>query len=261
MGYSAIRLACFCAVFAFPIGFAAGCSGDAEGSGGSGGIAGTGGAGGAHALAGTWEGHLFPVSRGGNLTLSIDGSGEITEILLNGSAFPEVVGGEVDDGPEIYTMTWVTEIGPIAFPFLPDAEQVHAAIVPFIGTVALIGALERDGSPSTTFFESDVIGAWAGYGHAYDQAALDFVPFSPVDVDATAGPPTDFTVTMPSGTITGVLPDFNNFLAAWGGTAAVSGAQVIAVMSPDKQFVAVEVIPVGFSSLEDLTFFALNRKP
>jgi hypothetical protein len=194
--------------------------------------------------------------------MSIDGSGEITDILVNGSASTELLGGEVDDGPDIYRMTWVTDsLGPIAFPFLTDPGQAHAAIVLMFGPAAYIGSVERDGSSTTIFFESDVIGSWSGYGYAYDQDALDFVPFSPVTVEATSGTPIDFLVTILSGTITGVLPDFISLLALWGGTAAVSGARVVAVMSPDKQFIAVEAIPVGYTSLEDLTFFAVNREP
>jgi hypothetical protein len=128
------------------------------------------------------------------------------------------------------------------------------------GPVATIGAFERAGSQSTVFFESDVVGSWSGYGYAYEQPALDFVPFSPVTADATSGTPIAFSVTMPSGTVTGTLPDFGNLLAFWGGTA-VSGAAVWAVMSPDKQFVAVEVVPPNYENLEDLTVFALNRDP
>ncbi|MBT8452133.1 MAG: hypothetical protein KJO40_09230 [Deltaproteobacteria bacterium] len=204
---------------------------------------------------------LFPQGLGG-LTLRIDGSGEITEILIDGSASTKLLGGQVDDGPDIYRMTWVTDsLGSIAFPFLTDVGQAHAAIALMFGPVATIGALERDGSPTTTFFESDVVGSWRGYGYAYDQDALDFAPFSPVTVEATSGTPIDFSVTMPSGTVTGVLPDFANLFAFWGGTAAVSGAEVFAIMSPDKQFVAVETLPVGYTNLEDLTFFAVNREP
>ena len=128
------------------------------------------------------------------------------------------------------------------------------------GPVATIGAFERGGSDLTVFFESDVVGSWSGYGYAYEQPALDFVPFSPVTADATSGTPIAFSVTMPSGTVTGTLPDFGNLLAFWGGTA-VSGAAVWAVMSPDKQFVAVEVVPPNYENLEDLTVFALNRDP
>lgn len=220
---------------------------------------GGGSSGGDHPLRGTWEGHItcfgpLPV------TLSIDGSGELTKILVNGAPSTTILGGEVDDGPDIYTMTWIHEtLGPIAFPFLTDAAQVHAAIVPMWGPVAYVGALEKDGDPTTVFFQSDVVDSWSGYGYAYSQTALDFMPFSPVTVDASSGTPIAFTVTMPVGVITGTLPDFANLMAFWGGTAAVTGADVWAVMSPDKQFVAVEAVPVGYSNLEDLTFFALSR--
>ena len=253
--------ACLLALLTFPVLFAGGCSESSpEGTGGNGGVAGAGGSGGGHPLEGTWEGHAI-LSRLGALTLSIDRSGEITEILVAGSASTELTGGEVDDGPGIYTMTWFHDsLGPIAFPFLTDAEQLHAAIVPMFGPIASIGALERGGSQTTIFFESDVIGSWSGYGYAYDQDALDFVSFSPVTADASSGTPINFSATMPSGTITGVLPDFANLAASWVGTA-VNGATVVVVMSPDKQFVAVAVIPLTYSSLEDLTVFALNRDP
>lgn len=258
-----VRWVCYCAVLAFPLAIAAGCGSEGSGGAGTGGAGGVGGSGGVHALAGTWEGHLFPAGRlGGRLTLSIDGSGEITEVLIDGSTSTEILGGEVDDGPDLFTMTWVTDsLGPIAFPFLTDVGHAHAAIAPFFGPVALIGAVERDGSATTNFFESDVVGSWKGYGYAYDQDALDFAPFSPVTVEATSGTPIQFSVTMPSGTITGVLPNFANLFAYWGGTANISGTSVVAIMSPDKQFIAVEALPVGYDNLEDLTFFAVNREP
>jgi hypothetical protein len=263
------RLVGYSAALLFAVMAAAACGSETNGAGGTGaaggegGEGGEGGGGGVHALAGTWEGHLFPAGRfGGRITLSIDSSGEITEILSEGSASTSILGGEVDDGPDVYTMTWDIEaLGPIAFPFLTDEGLAHAAMAPLVGTVALIGAVERDGSATTTFFESDVIGSWSGYGYAYDQDALDFAPFSPVTAEATSGTPIPFSVTMPSGTITGVLPNFANLFAFWGGTAAVSGASVVAIMSPDKQFIAVEAIPVTYDNLEDLTFFALNREP
>lgn len=260
MPKSVFRWAFCCALLAFPISVAAGCSGEGSGNDGAG------GSGDVHPLAGTWEGHLLPVSRlfpaFGGLTVSIEASGEITEILVNGSVSTDLLGGEVDEGPDVYRMTWITDrLGPIASPFLPDVAQAHAAIAPTFGPVATIGALERDGSATTNFFESDIVGSWRGYGYAYDQDALDFVPFSPVTVEATSGTPIQFSMTMPSGTVTGALPNFANLLGFWGGTVTVSGDEAFAVMSPDKQFLAVELLPAGYSNLEDLTFFALNREP
>lgn len=246
MRESVIRGAFVCAVLAVPLGSVVACSDDTGGP--------------PHALEGTWEGHLFPY---GGVTIQIDRNGDITEIAFAFDAVraPDFTDGMVDDGPDTYTMTWNNEqLGPIAFPFLPDQEKAHAAMALLFGPVATIGAFERSGSDSTVFFESDVVGSWSGYGYAYEQSALDFVPFSPVTADATSGTPIAFSVTMPSGTITGTLPDFGNLLAFWGGTA-VSGAAVWAVMSPDKQFVAVEVVPPNYENLEDLTVFALNRDP
>jgi len=243
---SVVRRTCSYAMLALALSVGLACgSDDSESSG--------------HALEGTWEGHLFPR---GTLTLDIDGSGEITEILLNGAPMSGIQGGSVDDGPTTYTMTWIDDaLGPLAFPFLTDEEESHGAIALLFGPVAFVGAVERDGSRSTVFFESDIVGSWTGFGYAYEQSALDFQPFSPVTAEATAGTPIAFSVTMRSGTLTGIFPDFANLFAFWGGTAGVSGAEVFVVMSPDKQFVAVEVVPPGYQNLEDLTFFALNRDP
>jgi hypothetical protein len=214
----------------------------------------------AHPLQGAWEGHAI-LSRLGVLSLRVDDSGAITELLVGGTASTELTGEEIRGGPGIYTMSWIHEtLGVIPVPFLADAQEKHAAIVPMFGPIASVGALERDGSDSTIFFESDIIGSWSGYGYAYDQDALGFAPFSPVTAEAVAGTPVSFSVTMPNGTITGVFPDFANATASWGGTA-VNGAVVVAVMSPDKQFVAVVAFPPGYSSLEDLSMFALNREP
>jgi hypothetical protein len=235
-----------CALVTVPLGSVVACSDDSEGM--------------PHALEGTWEGHLFPY---GGLTIQIDRNGDITEIAfaIDAVRVPDFTDGMVDDGPDTYTMTWNhAQLGPIAFPFLTDQGNAHAAMALLLGPLATIGAFERAGSQSTVFFESDVVGSWTGYGYAYEQSALDFVPFSPVTADVTSGTPIGFTVTMPSGTVTGTLPNFGNLLAFWGGTA-VTGADVWGVMSPDKQFVAVEVAPSNYENLEDLTIFALNRDP
>lgn len=214
----------------------------------------------AHPLEGAWEGHAI-LSRLGPLSVRIDDSGAITELLVGGSASTRLTGGEVQGGPGIYTMSWIHEtLGVIAVPFLADAEEEHAAVVPMFGPIASVGALERDGSETAIFFESDIIGSWSGYGYAYDQDALGFAPFSPVMAEAVAGTPVSFSVATPNGTITGVFPDFVDVTASWGGTA-VNGAVVVAVMSPDKQFVAVVAFPPGYSGLEDLSMFALNRDP
>lgn len=232
--------------------------GNTGGSAGEGGSGGMGGVGGQHPLEGTWEGHLIPFGR---MTIEIDDSGEIADIAIPIATRLNVVGGQVEGGPEVFTMTWNTEAGEaLAFPFLTDRDQHHAAMLLLYGPIGLAGALERDGSATTNFFESDVVGSWTGYGYAYDQDALDFAQFLPVTVAVNEGTPIGFSVAMPSGTITGSLPDFANLLAFWSGTAA-GGARVWLTMSPDKQFLAVQAIPIGYDNLQDLTFFALNRQP
>jgi hypothetical protein len=129
-----------------------------------------------------------------------------------------------------------------------------------VGPKAFIGALEKNGSSTTIFYESDVVDSWSGYGYGYSQDALDFMPFSPVTVSATSGTSIAFTVTMPGGAMPGELTSFANLMAFWGGTS-ITGASAWVVMTPDKQFVAVESVPLVYSSIEDVTFFALNRDP
>lgn len=260
MGAWTRRWFCLCVAVTLPLAPVIACGNDGGNTGGSAGEGGSGGMGGVvgqHPLEGSWEGHLIPF---GPMTIVIDGSGEIADITIPMVARLNVVGGHVEGGPEVFTMTWNLESGaPIAFPFLTDSDQRHAAMLLLYGPVGLAGALERDGSPITNFFESDVVGSWTGYGYAYEQDALDFVQFLPVTVAVNAGMPIGFSVAMPSGTITGSLPDFTNFFAFWSGTAA-SGATVWLTMSPDKQFIAVQAIPDGYTNLEDFTFFALNRQ-
>jgi len=218
-----------------------------------------GGSGSDHSLEGTWAGYLYI---GGDLEFTIDGSGEITELLLNGSPSTTFLEGYVDDNPEIYTMTWdMVPSGPISFPFLTDSGQEHGGILliyPGDG-FALVGALEKGGATAATFYPSDILGTWSGYGYAYSHAVLDFAPFSPVVVEAVSEDPLDsFTVSLPAGTLTGTIDHAGG--PFYLGSADQTGADVWMVMSPDKQFVAVEAIPPDNDSIEDVTFFVLNRE-
>lgn len=251
---------CLCVAVTLPLVSMVACgngAGNTGGSAGEGGSGGMGGVGGQHPLEGTWEGHLIPFGR---MTIVIDESGEIANIDIPMAAGINVVDGHVEGGPEVFTMTWITGGGEnLAFPFLTDRDQHHAAMLLLVGPLGFAGALERDGSASTNFFESDVVGSWTGYGYAYDHDALDFVQFLPVTVAINEGSPIGFSVAMPSGTITGSLSDFANLYAFWSGTA-VGAVRVWVTMSPDKQFLAVQAIPAGYDNLQDFTFFALNRQ-
>lgn len=238
-----------------------GCGSDGSnpgGAAGDGGSGGTGGSGGQHPLEGSWEGHLVPF---GPMTIVIDGSGEITDVVVPLAARLDIAEGQVEGGPEVFTMTWILDSGlPLGFPFLTDPDQRHAAMLLLYEGLVLTGALERDGSTTTTFFEPDVIGSWTGYGHAYDQDALDFVQFRPVTAAINASTPIGFSVALPSGTVTGSLSDFLSVYAVWQGETA-SGANLWVSMSPDKQFIAVQAWPGAYLSLEDFTFLALSRRP
>lgn len=261
MGAWTRRWICLCFAVTLPLASVMACGNDGGqtgGSAGEGGSAGTGGVGGQHPLEGSWEGHLIPF---GPMTIVIDGSGEITDLVVPLAARLDIVEGQVEGGPEVFTMTWITDSGlPLGFPFLTDSDQRHAAMLLLFGDIVLTGALERDGSATTTFFEPDVIGSWTGYGYAYDQDALDFVQFRPVTAALNAGTPIGFSVTIPSGTVIGSLSDFVGFYALWAGETA-SGANLWVSMSPDKQFMAVQAWPAAYTSLEDFTFLALNRRP
>ena len=252
---------CFCVAMALPLASVVACDNDAGnvgGSAGEGGSAGTGGVGGQHALEGSWEGHLVPF---GPMTIVIDGSGEITDVDIPLAARLDIVEGQVEGGPEVFTMTWVLDSGlPLGFPFLTDSDQRHAAMLLLYEGIVFTGALELDGSDTTTFLEPDVVGSWTGYGYAYDQDALDFVQFRPVTAALNAGTPIGFSVALPSGTVTGSLSDFVSFYALWAGETA-SGANLWVSMSPDKQFIAVQAWPAAYTSLEDFVFLALNRRP
>lgn len=256
------RWICLYVAVALPLGLVTACGSDgsnAGGAAGDGGSGGTGGSGGQHPLEGSWEGHLVPY---GPMTIVIDGSGEIDDIVVPLAAGINIVGGQVEGGPEVFTMTWSTSSGlQLGFPFLTDSDQSHAAMLLIVESLGVLtGALERDGSATTTFFEPDVVGSWSGYGYAYDQDALDFVQFRPVTAAINAGTPIGFSVAIPSGTVTGSLSDFIGGYALWQGETA-SGATLWVSMSPDKQFIAVQAWPPGYTGLEDFTFLALNRRP
>jgi len=250
-----------CVAAALLLPWAAACSSDGGGNGGAageGGSGGIGGAGGQHPLEGSWEGHLIPY---GPMTIVIDGSGEVTDIDVPLAAGINIAEGQVEGGPEVFTMTWILDSGlPLGFPFLTDSEQRHAAMLLLFEGIVFTGALELDGSTTTTFFEPDVVGSWTGYGYAYDQDALDFEQFRPVTAAINAGTPIGFSVAIPSGTVTGSLSDFIGVYALWSGETA-SGANLWVSMSPDKQFMAVQAWPAAYTSLEDFTFLALNRRP
>jgi hypothetical protein len=224
-----------------------------------------GGGGDGHSLEGTWNGFLWAV---GPFTLVIDGSGDITEVLVNGSPSTTILGGSVVGGPGIYTMTWVLDPeGAVSFPFLTDEEQLqesegehlHGSILFMFGLETIIGTVERDGSTTTTYYQSDILGSWSGYGYGYSQKALDFAPFSPVTVEGTADDPNDrFVVTLPVGSISGVLT--TSFGPYYPGTA-VTGADVRILMSPDKQYVTGQALPQDYDSVEEITFYSLRRDP
>lgn len=219
---------------------------------------GGGGSGADHSLEGEWAGYMFEYGELG-LNMTIDGSGNITE--LTGDDVPPFLEGNVDDNPPIYSMTWdLDPSGTLAFSFLTDSGQEHGALV-YLGPapVNLIGTLEKGGTTATNFFPNDILGTWSGYGYAYSQSALDFAPFSPVSVEAVDGDPSDiFTVSLPGGaTITG---EIGHLAYAFYQGTAVTGADMWIIMSPDKQFVTVEVIPSDYSGdVQDLVFFALRR--
>jgi len=223
-----------------------------------------GGGGESHNLKGTWNGYLYGE---GPMSLTIDREGDVTELLFNGSPSTSFLGGSVEGGPGTYTMTWELDPqGSVSFPFLTDEEQIqdpavehiHGSVIYMFAPLALIGTVERNGSATTTFYGDDILGSWSGYGYAYSHAVLDFAPFSPVTVEGVDDTPLDtFTVSLPAATIEGVITES---VSAYYWGSASTGAEVIMVMSPDKQYVTVEAVPPGFSGdLEDLTFFSLNR--
>ena len=126
--------------------------------------------------------------------------------------------------------------------------------------VLMFGVLEKGAVSRPNFYQSDILGDWSGYGYAYSPLDLDFAPFSPVTARATDGTPDDvLEVTMPGRSFQGVIDGSAAPLGVWSGDIPSSSARFAAAMTSDKQFVSVLAIPGTATSVEDLSYFALNR--
>ncbi len=230
------------------LGLATGCGGGSSGGTLSG-----------HPLAGTWTGRALGTL--GLMELVVDEEGTITQILENGSPSTTWLGGDIDDGPELFqcAMTHNT-LGTITAPWLPDEAREHGALVITLGGhVAMLLALERNAGNVPTYFNDDIVGSWAGRGMAYEPALLDFGAFGPVTAVCTDGNPDNlFFVSFSGNDFAGPFDTFA--FGQWSGTANITGATVLAVMTPDKQFVTVQARPAGAPALEDLGFFGLRRQ-
>ena len=92
------------------------------------------------------------------LSIIIDESGTVTDILAGGSRSPDLLGGQADDGPDVFVLTMTHgTLGPTPMHSLVDADRGHAAAAMSLGGLSFLGAFQRDATPIPTFFEDDIL--------------------------------------------------------------------------------------------------------
>lgn len=220
---------------------------------------GGGGGGGSHSLEADWAGYWFFRSDPSELELTVDGSGDITDFLADGSPvdFEEAW---LDDNPEIYTMTMSQTSGTtFRWPFISDSRQDYGVLITLDPDfhIPLFGVLERDGVFPPLFFDGDILASWSGTAYAYSPAALGLAPLS-AQFEAEDGVPATFTITLPGETVTGeLLQDTPNPVLTGGD--GDGGEIIIFLMSPDKQFLGAVLIPPGAQDYDDFIFLLLTR--
>ena len=214
-----------------------------------------------HPLDGTWRGTL---SAGVQISFRIDAAGTVSDFQSGGGGGGALLGGTASAGPDVYVLTLQNTTGDLVdCPFLVDPAGRHGTFV-LLGVaptfISLFAAMERGATNAPTYFAPDIWGSWTGFGYAYDQPSLDFVPISPATATAADGTPDDlFTVGLPGSIFDGAFDGGVLSLGIWGGTVNISLAEVIVIMSFDKSYVAVMSRPATVTGTEDYSFFALNR--
>jgi len=203
------------------------------------------------------------------VTLTMDAAGNITLINLNGTdtSITGIVTA-VDDS--LYTIEF------------NDASTGQIIVDETFGYMVFIGnfgfsvhgstehsdlffaVLQKGATSLPTYNNTDVDGAWNGFGYAYCSSNDSFYRFAPGSMNISGVNPTD------PRTVTGVGPSpvswpgslslYSDVLGWWRGSRQDTTGMLFLRLSPDKQFAGayLEVNTGRYLVPEDLAFFAMH---
>ena len=134
-------------------------------------------------LKGTWFGFWFPF---GEIEVTFDNQGNITEFLRDGDPWADFVGGQAESrGPGAYLLTIQFNEGPIYGYFLMDDIERHALFALEVEGTFVPAALEKGAENMPVYGVNDILGSWSGYSWAYSDSAMNMAVESPVSLLAT----------------------------------------------------------------------------
>ena len=206
------------------------------------------------ALAGTWSGTLEdPVGIMHELSVTVDGSGNITQILVD----------TIDQG----TTGTITKVGASVFGvafsdaseggFIADASGTHAGL---LDDSFDFGVLQKGAGALPAYVSADIVGPWSGYGVMLD---ANFDVTQTFASSATVANDLTFTGSDIGGAFSGSFITDPPTLGRWIGsyTQGTDVGEIRAFLSVDKTFAATWACSNAPGSVfpDDCSFRAGNR--